>query len=247
MDGYIDAMHYLLTPLHTHIDFGFGATGDAFLTAATKLESEGSPRPGLGNQHLPINFLRRHALELFLKSGIVIIHRKLKLPYGELPHSGSPHAFDGGKWVQFHHIHSVKRLWKYLASLFHEHKAFFDSIGPKDLWTFPPEMDTWIEEIEHRDPISTFFRYPTLRSPDQDIKKASMHPANENEISKRLETSSEGPKQFILLMKDDNSNVTGGYYYEGEPLADFNRLLQECVNQFSGLHVAMRVELCGVG
>jgi len=245
MEGYIDAMHYLLTPLHTHIDFGFGATGDAFLTAAKKLEGEGSPRPGIGNQHLPINFLRRHALELFLKSAIVVIHQKLKLPYGSFPPSGAPYVFDGGKWVPFEHLHSVKRLWTYLASLFREHKAVFDSIGPKDLWTFPPETDTWIEEIEIRDPRSTFFRYPTPRSPEHDIKKAAMVSGTENEIAKQLEASQNGPKQFILLMEDDNSNVTGAYYYKEEPLADFNKALQECVNMFDGLHVAMRVELCG--
>ncbi|MCB9776437.1 MAG: hypothetical protein H6750_19205 [Nitrospiraceae bacterium] len=134
-----------------------------------------------------------------------------------------------------------------MASLFHEHKAVFDSIGPKDLWTFPPETDTWIEEIERHDPRSTFFRYPTPRSPEQDTKKASMASANDDEIAKRLEASREGPKQFILLMEDDHRNVTGAYYYEGKPLADFNRTLQECVNLFGGLHVAMRVELCGGG
>ncbi|GJL52237.1 MAG: hypothetical protein NPIRA01_34640 [Nitrospirales bacterium] len=239
-------MSYLLTPLHTHIDFGFGATGEAFLTAATKLESEGSLRPGIGNQHLPINYLRRHALELFLKSGIVIIHRKFKLPYGPFSNS-DPHVLVKGKWKPFQNIHSVKSLWKYLARLFHENKAAFDSIGPKDLWTFPPETDTWIEEIERCDPRSTFFRYPTSRSPEKDTKKAVMVSANEDEITKRLEASSEGTKQFIVLMKDDNSNVTEGYCYEGEPLADFNRTLQECVKLFSNIHEAMRVELCNGG
>ncbi len=236
-----------LTPLHTHIDFGFGATGDAFFNAAEKLKIEAAPRRGIANEHLPINYLRRHALELFLKSAIVIIHRKLTLPYGQSPHSGEPYVLVENNWKQFHHIHSVKHLWTYLASLFHTHKAIFDSFGPADLWTFPRETDTSIKEIDDRDPRSTFFRYPTPRAPEHDTKKAAMASGTEDKIAKRLEARKNGPKQFILLMKDDNSNVTGAYYYNGEPLAGFNKTLKECVHLFNGLHVAMRVELCGGG
>jgi len=164
-----------------------------------------------------------------------------------LSNSGPPHALDGDKWVPFEPLHSVKCLWKHLASLFHENKAVFDSIGPKDLWRFllrrtcgSRELNVVILEacfsgIQHRDRLS--------KTP----KKAVMTSANEDEIAKRLETSSEGPKQFMLLMKDDNNNVIGGYCYERGPLTDFNRTLQECVNLFSGLHVAMRDELCGCG
>lgn len=240
-------MHYLLTPLHTHVDFGFGATGNAFRTAAENLDGEAVRRPGIGNEHLPINFLRRHAIELFLKSAIVIIHRRLNLPYGSLPPNGEPRALVGEKWVPFQSLHSVKLLWTYLASLFRDHKAVFDSIEPVDCWRFPPEVDMWIEEIELHDPRSTFFRYPTLRAPALDAKKAAMAAGTVDEIGKRLEASRDGPKQFILLMKDDDSDVTGAYYYAGEPLAGFNRTLKDCVDMFHGLHAMMRVELCGGG
>jgi hypothetical protein len=240
-------MHYLLTPLHTHVDFGFGATGNAFRTAAESLEGGAVERRGIGNEHLPINFLRRHAIELFLKSAIVITHRRLSLPYGSLPPSGEPHVLVEGKWLPFQRVHSVKRLWTYLASLFREHKPIFDSIGPLDYWTFPPETDIWIEEIELRDPRSTFFRYPTPRSPELDAKKAAMASGTVDDIAKRIEANRDGPKQFILLMEDDAGDVTGAYYYAGEPLARFNRTLKECVDLFHGLHAAMRVELCGGG
>jgi hypothetical protein len=83
-------MQYLLTPLHTHVDFGFGRTGDAFKAAADKLEAESSARSGVMHAHLPINYLRRHAVELYLKSIIVIVHTKLDLPYGEDGESDRP-------------------------------------------------------------------------------------------------------------------------------------------------------------
>ena len=46
-------MYYMLTPLHTHIDFGFGVTGDAFKEAADKLEASLTERAGVFNEHLP--------------------------------------------------------------------------------------------------------------------------------------------------------------------------------------------------
>ena len=137
-------MQYLLTPLHTHIDSGFGATGNAFSEAADTLESSFSDRKHLLNEFLPINYLRRHAIELFLKSAIVIIHRTLALPYGDTPPNGVPKALVDGTWIPFQRLHSVKSLWIYLKLLFQEQKEFFDSVKAVD-WIFSPELDDWIE------------------------------------------------------------------------------------------------------
>jgi hypothetical protein len=38
-------MNYLLTPLHTHFDGGFGATGNAFKQAADRLFGDASRPP----------------------------------------------------------------------------------------------------------------------------------------------------------------------------------------------------------
>ena len=74
-------MNYMMMPLDRHYDHGFGATGDAFFEAAKTLEKEA--KPTLFLDALPKGFLLRHALELFLKSAIVVIHRRLKLPYDD--------------------------------------------------------------------------------------------------------------------------------------------------------------------
>ena len=58
-------MHYLLAPLHTHLDFGFGATAEAFKEAGDRLERQMSARGSVFNEHLSINYLRRHSIELF--------------------------------------------------------------------------------------------------------------------------------------------------------------------------------------
>jgi hypothetical protein len=237
-------MHYFLTPLHTHIDFGFGATGDAFKEAADRLDGELSQSRRVFNEQLPINYLRRHAIELYLKSAIVIIHRRLNLPYGPEPASGKPHALVDGKWLLFQHLHSVKRLWTYLSSLFRGHKAFFDSVKTVD-WTFSPDVNRWIEDIEVHDPRSTFFRYPDPSDISKDAPKAVMARSTPEDIMCRLQASENGPKQFILLVENQEGEVTRGYYYAGDVLSEFAITLKQCANQFSGTHAALRSEVCG--
>ncbi|MDB5307731.1 MAG: hypothetical protein JWO38_1933 [Gemmataceae bacterium] len=236
-------MQYFLTPLHTHIDFGFGATGDAFKEAADRLEGNVLERGPVFNEQLPINYLRRHAIELYLKSGIVIIHRRLKLPYGSEPPSGEPHAYIQGKWKPFHRLHSVKCLWIYLSSLFRDHKAFFDSVRTVD-WTFSADVERWIEDIEIHDPRSTFSRYPEPSDASKDVPKSVMIQETPEDIMRRLYASENGPKQFILLMENQEGEVAHGYYYAGDALSEFTLALKQCANEFSGTHAALRSEVC---
>lgn len=63
---------------------GFGAIGEAFKDGADDLvASEAKPKRSLA--HLPTNFLYRQSVELYLTSMIVVIHRRLRLPFGHTP------------------------------------------------------------------------------------------------------------------------------------------------------------------
>lgn len=106
--------HYLLTPLNKHYDYGFGATADSFMDAA-KLLANTTPREQGLNQHLPVRFLYRHATERYLKSGIIIFHRKFKLNFGGLSHDGEPKVRVKNRWKQMYSIHSIGALYEYLA------------------------------------------------------------------------------------------------------------------------------------
>src|SRR5687768_11355167 len=129
-------MNYLLTPLHTHYDLGFGATGDAFKMAADHFDaSPEAKKDGLFNAHLPINFLYRHAIELHLKSAIVIFHKRLKLPYGDQSHTTEPMVRVDGKWLPFNRVHGIAELWKYVSELFAEHAGWLAEKTKCD-WTF---------------------------------------------------------------------------------------------------------------
>jgi len=225
---------YMLTPLHTHIDFGFGATGNAFRESADKLERSLAERAGVFNEHLPINYLRRHAIELFLKSAIVIIHRRLAIPYGASPATGEPYAFVNGQWIPFTRLHSVKRLWGYLKVLFLQQKAALDKIKAVN-WGLTPDVDNWIDTIESLDPRSTFFRYPNCGESQTDAPKAVMAEAAEEDILDDMKQDPE-KKQFILLVENDEREVTRSYYYSGPALTEFSRLLKEAADHFCGLH-----------
>ena len=237
-------MQYFFIPLHKHIDYGFGATGDAFKEAADKLDSEGKTKGSLFNETLPINYLRRHAIELFIKSAIVIIHRSINLPYGEVSSDGQPSAKVKGKWIPFTKIHSIKDLWGYLSNLFKDQKSFFDSISCVD-WSFPDDVEKWVDEIESKDPRSTFFRYPNLKDNEADEIKAVTREGSPADLVERLKNSDKDSKQTIFAYKNDQGELLGGYYYTGDSLAEFKNILKECVDLFYGLHAALRAEVCG--
>lgn len=93
-------MYYLLAPLDKHYDRGFGAVANSFMEAADDLQEDAATGATFLNRHLPISFLYRHAIELFLKSGIIILHKRLRIPYGT---EGDPEVnrpgFRGGRLV----------------------------------------------------------------------------------------------------------------------------------------------------
>ena len=86
-------MLYMLLPLDQHYDSGFGAVADSFKDAADSLNDP--TKPSAFSSHLPVSFLCRHAIELYLKSAIITLHRKFSIPYGEPPSSNKPSVMVG--------------------------------------------------------------------------------------------------------------------------------------------------------
>jgi hypothetical protein len=66
-------MKYMLLPLNEHVDDGLGATGEAFEESATLLSSS-SENISHSHYQIPLCFLYRHAIELYLKSAIVVAY-----------------------------------------------------------------------------------------------------------------------------------------------------------------------------
>ena len=139
-------MLYTLAPLERHSDDGFGAVGEAFKSAADKLvKADDSQR--MFWSELPIIFLLRHAIELFLKSGIIIMHRRLKLPYDtEGYKSKKPMLLtSAGSWKPLLRTHDILAIYWYWKKLLTEHVERLAALSEhgSDM-TIPNELDGWI-------------------------------------------------------------------------------------------------------
>lgn len=107
-------MKYLLTGLDTHLDFGFGITGESYFNTAEHLQESQSAIRVVQQVEMPINFLYRHSIELFLKSLIIIFHNQLHLPYGnQVYNSKTPMVLIDGKWKLLFTCHCIDKLYSY--------------------------------------------------------------------------------------------------------------------------------------
>src|ERR1700733_4617149 len=110
---------YMLAPLSEHYDDGFGAIGDAFRNAAQTLRKTNGGDGRASLDDLPEIYLLRHAVELFLKSGIIIMHRRLRVRYGSEPHTSSTPMMRtaSGKWKPRLTPHDIPDLYGYWKEL----------------------------------------------------------------------------------------------------------------------------------
>lgn len=67
-------MLYMMLMLYRNFDSGFGGVANSCSDGGDALEGSRESLPTL-NTHMPVSFLYRHAIELFLKSAIIIFHR----------------------------------------------------------------------------------------------------------------------------------------------------------------------------
>jgi len=236
-------MHYFTTALHTHIDSGFGATADSFKEAADKLK-ENLLKGGF-NDHLPINFLYRHAIELYLKSAITIFHRRLKIPYGTVPFDSEPMVQIGTNWELVCKVHSIATLWSYLQKLFEEHSSFLKN-NTKTNWTLSPDVIVRVKIIEENDPKSTYFRYPNVRDISKDKDKSSWKEIDPNQLfDASIKTAESGKYVKVFLEENQKGETVRAYMYDDEPLKELDGALMQMAELFETVHFAMRAELCG--
>jgi len=232
-------MMYLLAPLHRHFDRGFGAMADAYVAGAAALE-DGEWTDKRLNGHLPIAFLRRHAVELYLKSAIVIFHRHLHLPYGPASWDGPPKVLLGKGWEPFYKVHSVADLFRYYMMLFEQHSDFLAN-NTRTNWSFTPELPVWIDMIQKWDPDSTLSRYPTTKDGVHDYTKGSAIELDPNDILAQMEAGGKPVKAVVV--GDAEDNVLATYTHVDNPMSNLNSALRQACSELSDTHAALRGEL----
>src|SRR5688500_3276799 len=140
-------MHYFLMPLNQHSDNGLGVTGDAFEETAKFLKDNLKAISG-GHVHLPISFIYRHAIELYLKSIITVLHKGLKLPYGDEPHDGQVMVPMKGMWKPIYAVHSIAILWAHVFDIIRSSKTELEDRCRTNWQDIPDDFLTSIAEID---------------------------------------------------------------------------------------------------
>jgi hypothetical protein len=232
-------MHYLLTPLETHYDQGFGAVANSFVHAADTVASPEHSGSTI-NAHLPASFLYRHAIELFLKSAIIIFHRKFDLPWGD--GGDDPKVPVGQKWKSMYSVHQLQPLLDRVITLIGDHQAYLAE-HTRTNWDMPDEVVKAIAHIDSIDGTSTFFRYPVTKDSARDKEKDSIKSDDYLNIVARMGPDSPPQKAFVVL--DENDNVIQSYCLDRTKTDAALSLLQQAATTLYGFHAALRVELAG--
>lgn len=233
-------MIYMMLPLDNHFDSGFGAVADSFKDAADSLND--STKASAFNSHLPVSFLYRHAIELYLKSAIVTLHRKFAIPYGESPSSGEPSVIVGNRRKPLYNVHGLGPLYAELRDLLLQ-KADVLAQVPRTDWALPPELDKWIAAIELTDSSSTYFRYPVTKDTDLDAKKSSMRREEVTKLFERMHSG--GPSVKALLMVNDDYEVVDSFTHDDSHAKALLIILKEASEAFHDLHAMMSYTLAG--
>jgi hypothetical protein len=232
-----EMFEYLLMPLETHFDYGFGMMAEAYKDAAERL-AEGPP---CMHDHLPIRFLLRHAIELYLKSGIIIFHRKLHIPYGP-GGDGDPMVRTDNGWKALEKTHSIKILHTYWDSLFKEHASYLSSNTDTD-WSMPIDLPNLVDLIDGYDPGSIFYRYPRTSDPQKDKQKSSSQRVPTEKIIERMAGGKSAKK--LMLFFDQNEELVDAFQFNAETNSKVGDALLQVANVLSNAHAAMRNELAG--
>ncbi len=232
-------MLYMLLPHEHHCDDGLGAMGDEF-------EESGKVMGQIPNQEQSFRlarcFLFRHAIELYLKSAIVILHRGLKIPYGEYPYEGAGYVKIKSRWCPIYKTHSVDALWLYLKNLICDHAKELETRCMTNWEDIPDGLDEAIATIDELDRTSTFFRYPNISGSHPKPKKSTWQEIDLNKFD--VDMAAEKPIKMLLLANADDE-VHSAFKYHEDTLAEVLENLEKTAHNLSGMHVGLRCELMG--
>ncbi len=234
---------YLFSPLDTHYDKGFGAVADSYQDAATVLKEQDNR--GRLNGHLPICYLFRHSIELFLKGSIIIIHQGLKIPYGTEPCTSEPKIPVGGKLKSIYAIHDINLLYKYLSNLLIEKKTELDEVSNNNL-ELEEELGLKFEQLNEIDSSSAYFRYPKDKKTSIYEKEKSAFKKTNLEDVMTMTIKSKTPMKSMKVMATIGQK-TQIFIHDDSFTEEAMNLLAEVTEEISTYHFALMHELGGRG
>lgn len=242
-------LQYLLTSIDTHLDFGFGITGESYFNAAEHLQESQSEMKVVQQAEMPINFLHRHSIELLLKSLIIIFHNQLKLPFdNEVYNSKKPMVLIDSKWKPLYSCHWIDKLYSYwLNELLLKHKKTLYKLAPTADWEEAADITQLFPLIACYDSDSLFFRYPVTKDTIHDFEKYSMQKVDlekTNEIFNTTDTEDKSESELLMLIKNDSEEIIEAFEKQNQVLADLTQALGKLAHYFYCIHMMTRAELC---
>lgn len=237
-------MNYLFMPLEQQTDSGFGVMGDAFRAAAEQLDND-KEYGTLFHRRLPVCYLYRHAIELYLKSAITILHRGARMPGKDGKFDLIPrlcfHDKDGKTQTKpIHAEHSVSNLRLNLTayeSVCREGLANITTVK----FEITPEIHDLIRVIEEYDGKSTYFRYPMTTESKADDAKSAMQSIEYEKLRERQEK--EPSKVCAFVVVDDDGNVVESFHHDESGIEAAYAALKKVCDYFADYHAALRAEV----
>ena len=194
-------------PFEEHNDFGFGIMADNYRDSA-KILAENKEKDKYWYSSFPINYLRRHSIELYIKSIITLISRKLEIIPEDTSNVDEVHfRLPNGKWKNLKNTHSLDLMYKYLVQLTNDNYDSLMSIHEGN-WNFPDNLIDKINRISGYDNASDYFRYPMSKDTEKDKKKNVFQQIEVNEIEIHMKDET---GKIFMVYEDDVGNITRAY------------------------------------
>ncbi|WP_430789076.1 hypothetical protein VBD025_02720 [Virgibacillus flavescens] len=234
-------MKYMMTDIATHIDLGFGVTASNFRQTALFLDENYDDSIYTGE--MPILYLYRHSVELFLKSLITIFHRKLELPYkdGEVAFDNDLPLIKSEKnqWREITKCHDISTLYRYYLQLIENNKSLLVEKAPKGDWNIiNPDNQRYVDLIKGYDFDSTFFRYPFTKNKNVDSKKFGVKKVDPKDVLNQFKSKS------TLLIFNDDEELVQAHVSTKVDLKDITNAIKELSFYFNCIHAMTRATLC---
>lgn len=138
-------------PLTLQIDSGFGSTADSFYYAAQALDQnpESSRGFGIGGGKLPILYLYRHAIELYIKSVITFIYRICPQDETLKTDDNFPKLIEKDKKKKIFNVHSISILFENFLLILERNRKFIKSRSGHDWFYIPEEIPELIKKLKN--------------------------------------------------------------------------------------------------
>ena len=228
-------MNILITPPEQHFDKGLGISAWHFRDAAKALKESDISRDLVS----PICYVQRHAIELYLKSLIYILHKKYDIPFGDDFNLEKPAICVHGKWKSLSNTHNLADLYSYFLSIFNDCRNL---LPERTDWTIDPDLTAQINLISGFDPKSTYFRYPEATNKQQDLKKSTVQPIDLGENLEKFRATTDSPIKCSIML-DSNDNIVATYDLTPNPIENVRGALDKAIDYINNLHCAFLGEI----